>query len=86
LGNLQPEGPGGSAQPQVVGASPFIFTALVNGFLVVFAAKVEVSRDGGGTYYQVTLNGGAIPLNQNDKVRVTWFEAQAPTVTFFPNA
>src|SRR5258706_14685811 len=78
--------PGGAAVPQTRGASPFVFTATRSGSLVVFAAEAELSRDNGVTYYAVTLTGGAIPVLNGDKVRVTWFTAVAPKVTFFPNS
>ena len=77
---------GGAAQPQTLGASPFTFTAAKSGTLVVFAAEAEISRDGGVTYYAVTLTGGAIPVLNADKVRVTWLTAVPPKVTFFPNS
>lgn len=76
-------GTGGPAQPQVLGASPFIFTAATSGVLVVFGAQVELSRNG-ITFYPVGLTGGSPLVLVGDKIRVTWFTAQAPTVTFFP--
>lgn len=88
LGTLSPSSAGGGpAQPQTVGASPWTFTAsVVGGFLVVYAAQVELSRDSGVTWYTVTLNGGAVPMAKNDRARLTWYTTQAPTATFFPDS
>lgn len=69
--------------PQALGASPFVFAAPKAGTLVVFSGKVELSRDG-ATWYEIGLMGGAVPVLAGDQVRVTWFQADAPTVTFFP--
>lgn len=78
---------GGPARRQVVGASPFVFVADGPGTVVVFAAQAELSRDGGATWFKVTLQGGAVPVLIGDRVRVTWYGAGAdnlPEVTFFP--
>lgn len=77
--------PGGAAQPVAITGSPQVFTAPGDGTLVVFAAKVELSRDNGVTWYIVTLNGGAVPMLMNDQVRVTWFSTEPPTITYFPS-
>lgn len=85
IGTVQLDGvPGGAPVPVAAGASPQIYTATDNGFLVVFAAAVELSRDSGVTWYQVTLNGGAVPMLPEDQVRLTWYN-QAPKITWFPN-
>lgn len=76
--------PGGAAQLVVVTGSPQTYTSISDGNLVVFAAGVELSRDNGATWYQVTLQGGSIPMKKGDMVRVTWF-GQNPTITWFPN-
>lgn len=71
--------------PQPVGISPFTFSPTVAGTLMVENGMVEISRSGGGgIYYKVSQVGGAIPMLSNDTVRVTWFGATAPKVTFFP--
>lgn len=85
VGVLQLENqPGQPAEPLGVGGSPFVFKATVQGTLVVFAAEAELTRDG-VTWTQVTLNGGAVPVRVGDQVRVTWYSAEAPKVTFFPD-
>ena len=77
---------GGPAVPLAVGASPFVYQALGPGTIVVTGGQVEVSRNGGGTWYLVTLNGGAVPMVTNDKVRVTWYDnTNPPVATFFPS-
>lgn len=77
--------PGGPAEPQVVGGSPFLFLAPKDGTLVVEAGKVELSRDLGVTYYQVSLVGGACPVLIKDQIQVSWYN-DAPKITFFPIA
>lgn len=77
---------GGAPQPQVLAGSPFIFVAGKDGFLDVFAGAVDISRDAGVTWYQLSLQGGAFPVKLSDRVRVTWYGAAAPIVTFFPNS
>lgn len=78
--------PGGAAVPLAPAASPFIYTALAQGTLIVFSAKVEISRDTGANWLPVSLNGGAIPLLKNDQIRLTWFSADPPEVTFLPSS
>lgn len=75
--------PGGAAQPQALVASPFIFTAVKDGTLVVESGKTEISRDSGFTWLQASLVGGALPMLVQDQARVTWYEAP-PAVTFLP--
>lgn len=75
--------PGGAPIPQAPVVSPFQFTAPKDGTLVVESGKVELSRDGGGTWFQTSLAGGALPVLIQDQVRVTWFNA-IPLITFFP--
>jgi hypothetical protein len=85
LGTIQlTNQPGAPAQPQAPSTSPFVFIALENGQLVVFSGRVELSRDGGVTWYLASLTGGSFLMLRNDRARVTWFEAAAPAITFFP--
>lgn len=78
--------PGAAAQPvDVSSGTPFVFTATQTGTMVVFGAQVELSRDSGVTFFQVTLTGGAIPILAADQLRITWFGTDAPPVTFFPS-
>jgi hypothetical protein len=87
VGNISLESvPGGPAEPQVPGASPFVFKALIAGMLGVQNGQVEFSRDSGATWFTLSLVGGAIPVQLNDLVRITWFGTNAPQVTFFPFA
>jgi hypothetical protein len=76
--------PGQPAVPQAPGASPFEYTALIQGTMVVTGAQVELSRDG-ATWYLVTLTGGAVPLKTGDSIRVTWYGDEIPKVTWFPD-
>lgn len=75
--------PGDPAQVQALGASPFVFVASIGGTLVSSSGKLEISRDGGVTFYRVGLVGGAVPVLKNDQVRVSWL-AGAPAVVFLP--
>lgn len=75
--------PGGTPQPVAITGSPQTYTAASDGTLVVFAAMVELSRDG-ATWFKVTLQGGAVPMKVGDRARVTWYSADAPEITWFP--
>ena len=77
---------GTAAQPQTLVTSPFIFTAAKIGLLTVFGGQVDYSRDAGVTWYPIGLTGGPIFMLVADKVRVTWFLADPPIVTFFGTA
>ena len=74
---------GGPAVPQVLGSSPFVFTAPGAGTLIVASGKVEISRDNGVTWYTVGLQGGPVPIVRLDQVRVSW-TGSAPQVTLLP--
>lgn len=77
--------PGGIPQPVAITGSPQIYKAISDGTLVVFSTALEVSRDGGGTWFQVTLTGGALPLLVGDWARATWYDvATPPKITWFP--
>jgi hypothetical protein len=67
-----------------VGASPFVYTAGTSGYLIVEWGEVEISRDGGNTWYQAFLVGCSLGMTQNDKARIT-YRAGAPTITFLPS-
>lgn len=74
--------PGLPAVPVVVGASPFVYTALAAGSIGIESGQVEFSRDHGVTWFVVGLAGGMVPVRVDDKLRVTYYNS-APTVTFF---
>jgi hypothetical protein len=76
--------PGGNPVQQVLGASPFVFECTQQGLLAIDSGKVELTRNAGLTWYVVSLVGGAIPVQNGDWCRVTWYES-APTVVFLPN-
>lgn len=85
LGYLSPSGSsGGPAVPVVAGSSPFVYSAPGPGFIIVSSGKLELSRDSGGTWYTVGLQGGSVPVTLGDLIRVTW-TTSAPTITLFPN-
>lgn len=74
--------------PQVLvpTSSPFTYTALVPGTLLVFGGQLDLARPGGPqAFYQVSLVGGALPLLAGDRARVTWFGASPPAVTWLPS-
>lgn len=76
---------GGPAAVQVLGASPFIFTAPICGTLLVESGQIEFSRDSGANWYVFGLAGGATHLMAGDQVRVTWYNV-APKVVWMPGA
>lgn len=76
--------PGGLTQVVVITGSPQVYHAVSDGTLVVFGAAVELSRDGGVAWFQVTLQGGAIPMKAQDRARMTWYSVDPPTITWFP--
>lgn len=85
LGAIVTTGPGGAAIPQVLGASPFTFVSPGPGFLISSSGIVQMSRNGGATYYLVSLVGGACPVRQNDRVQISWTQA-APAVVYMPDS
>lgn len=80
-------GTGGAfGNPGVItlGASPFTYTATVNGNAIVSGggvARLEIAR-GNGTFYLTGSNYGAFPLAVGDKLRMTYIGA--PQLVFFP--
>ena len=77
--------PGGVPQIVAITGSPQVYKAVSDGTLVVFSAALELSRDSGATWYQVTLQGGALPLKTGDWARATWYNsATPPKITWFP--
>lgn len=72
----------------IVGVSPYVLTWYGgSGTLFVYnaapnAIAVEISADAGATYYPVSKDGGAVPINFNDYIRLTW-AAGVPSVVFF---
>lgn len=68
----------------MVTASPFVFTAAVQGSLLVAGGPVtliEYSKDG-TTWFPMGIVQGPIQLVPKDQVRITY--THAPAVTFFP--
>lgn len=71
-------------EPVVIGASPYSYSALRQGALIVSGGTVsliEFSRDG-ITYYDTGQTSGMFPINASDVIRITY--TVAPTVTFVP--
>lgn len=69
-----------------VGASPFVYTAIFDGEVVVSGGGVtalEFSRDSGATYFSMGALYAPSQVRAGDKIRVTY--AAAPTMTFIPN-
>lgn len=70
--------------PMTPGASPYIYTAAVKGFMLVTGGTVslvEFSRDG-VTFYSYGATSGQFTLNAADRLRVTY--TVVPTMTFVP--
>ncbi len=76
--------PGGIPVPQVLGLSPFVFKCTQQGTLAIDSGQVELSRNSGLTWYTVSLVGGAIPIQNGDWCRVTWYKTP-PSVVYLPN-
>lgn len=73
---------GEAAAAVAAGASPFTYTATFQGTMIVFGGQVEFSRDSGASWILASLTGGFVPMLVGDQIRVTWFGASAPTLTF----
>lgn len=78
----QPTGP---ATGVTVGASPFSYTALQGGSLIVnggSTTQIAFSRDG-SNFFITGLTAGMFPVAQGDIMRIT-YPVAPPTVTFVP--
>lgn len=75
---------GGLATGTAPATSPFTYTPSIAGTLQIDQGKIEVSRNGGVTYYTVSLTGGSIPLLFGDIARISWYGLIIPTAEFFP--
>lgn len=75
------------AQPAQVltpGASPWVYTALQDGWLILSGGTVSaitLSRDG-TTFYATGWTTGVFPMSRLDQTKVTY--TGAPTATYFP--
>lgn len=66
-----------------VGASPFTFTALANGHLLIAGGAVSaIAMSRQGTSTATGLIAGFIPVSRRDLVVITY--SSVPTVTFIP--
>jgi hypothetical protein len=74
----------GPPVPQSLSSSPFIYKATDPGALITSSGKIELSRNSGGTYYLVSLQGGSCPVQSGDWVRVSWTQSAPANCTFFP--
>jgi hypothetical protein len=76
--------PPGAESPVTPGASPYVYTAAVKGFMLITGGTVslvEFSRDG-TTFYSYGSTSGQFTINAADRLRVTY--TVAPTMTFVP--
>lgn len=77
----------GLPQPEVliaVGASPFIYPAVIRGQIHIgggTVSAIEFSRNG-TTWYDTGLVKGFVEMDARDQLRITY--SVAPTLTFFP--
>lgn len=76
--------PGKPAIPQLPFPSGDVFIATQDGFWVVSSGQVEVSRNVGVTWQQVSLTGATLPLSNGDRMRVSYDQVQ-PTVVEYPS-
>ena len=70
--------------PITVGVSPYTYSALVRGSVIVSGGTVSAiafSRDG-TTFYTTGQTAGMFTLNAQDRLRVTY--TGLPTMTFVP--
>ena len=74
---------GAAGITQVLGASPFTFTAPFQGALLVESGQVAFQRSGMPAPVVCGLQGGLLPLLKGDIVVVTWYNS-APSVIFLP--
>ena len=75
-----------NVSPVTVGVSPYVYSAPRRGSLIVSGGTVsaiELSRDGGDTYYDVGTQAGMFALSASDLLRITY--TGVPTVTFVPS-
>lgn len=72
--------PGAPEQVLSPGSSPFIYTAATAGTLLVDSGEVEIRR-ASGSWYAVSLSGGAVPLRAQDSARISW-QGPAPIVVW----
>lgn len=77
--------PGQAPVPQTLGASPTTFLAGVTGMMSVFAGRTDLSRDGGSTFYPISLTGAAVPMLKGDIVKISWVGANKPTAVWWPS-
>lgn len=78
-------GGGGVTASITVGSSPFTYTAAQTGQVIVkggTVSKIEFSRDGGTTFFDIGVTAGMFLLNAQDQLKVTY--SGAPTMTFVP--
>lgn len=76
--------PGGPEQAVPAGVSPLVYGAITDGTLVVFSGQLELQRGSGG-FRKVSLTGGALPMKPGDSARVTWYGADPPGITWYPD-
>lgn len=75
----------GAAQSITVGASPFNYTGVGDGLLVVSGGSVSlITYSRNGSAIALGLISGTIPILKGDVVAVTWL-VSAPTMTFIPS-
>jgi hypothetical protein len=75
-------GAGSAPVPQVLVASPWVFSAPQVGVLVCAGGKLEIGRN--GSWFPAGLTGGSPMLMTGDQARVTWFSGEPPVVTWLP--
>ena len=76
-------GPGRPIVPTTVGASPFSYTAVTNGSVVVSGGTVSsLVLQRGTVAISLGITSGIIPVTQGDIVIITY--TVLPTVSFIP--
>lgn len=78
------DGKGPAAAAQTVGTSPATLSFSKNGFITVQGGTVsliEYRRGTSGTFTNIGVIAGPVPVRNGDSVRITY--TVVPTVTFF---
>lgn len=79
------EGMPQAPEAAVVGASPYVYTAVIRGQAHIgggTVSAIEFSRDEGATWFNAGITSGFVQMDARDLLRVTY--SVTPTITYFP--
>lgn len=76
---------GGAGQTLTPTTSPFTYTFISAGSVIVTSGQVAISRNQGLTFNIASVTGGDFVVQSGDQLRIVWYvPATIPTVTFLP--